>query len=126
MATSWGDAARELTGILEAETIYEADTNPADLNIPGYWVVPVSRTFDTLSGDNYTAVFDVYAIADVAVPADALDELSTMQDALVDLSTNYAGLHGLGTTAEIEAVILSGKSPDALPAVKMTITLEIE
>lgn len=125
MATSWGDAARELAQILEDETIYEADTNPADLNIPGYWVSPVSRTFETLGGD-YTAVFDVYAIADLAAPAEALDQLSAMQDALNDLSETHPGLHGLGTTAEIEAIILSGKSPDALPAIKITITLEVE
>ena len=126
MASSWGDAARELSEILEAETIYEADTNPADLNIPGYWVSPVSRTFDTLDHSSYTAVFDVYAIADLAAPADVLDQLSAMQDALIALSLSHPGLHGLGTTADIEAIILTGKSPDALPAIKTTITLEVE
>lgn len=124
--TSWGDAAREFAQIIEDGTEYEADTNPADLNIPGYWISPVSRTFETLDGGNYTAVFDVWAVTDLAAPVDALDGLSAMQDALNDLAAAHPGLHGLGTTAEIEALILSGKSPDALPAIKMTITLEVE
>lgn len=126
MASSWGEAARELAQILEAETPYEADTNSADLNIPGYWVSPVSRTFETLSHETYSAVFEVYAITDLAAPADALDGLSAMQDALNALADSHPGLHGLGTTAEIESIIIPGKSLDALPAVKFTITLEVE
>lgn len=121
MASNWASAAAELADLIEAQTDYEADVNPQDLNLPGYWVTPVSRSFDTLAGDDYSATFEVYAIAAMhTVPSTALEELSDMHDALI-----ATGL-GVGTgTAEIAAVQLSNKAPDALPALKITITVEV-
>lgn len=122
MATNWAAAAAELATILEAGTDYEADVNPQNLNLPGYWVTPVSRSFDTLERNEYTATFEVYAVSAMrSTPSAALEQLSDMHDALL-----ATGL-GVGTgTAEIAAVQLSNKAPDALPALKITIQVEVE
>ena len=122
MATNWAAAAAELATILEAGTEYEADVNPQNLNLPGYWVTPVSRSFDTLAREDYTATFEVYAVSAMqSTPSAALEQLSDMHDALL-----ATGL-GVGTgTAEIAAVQLSNKAPDALPALKITIQVEVE
>lgn len=121
MATNWAAATEELAQMLELQTPYEADANPQNLNLPGYWVTPVSRSFDTLAGEEYTATYEVYAVAAIrSVPTEALAELSDMHEAFIAT--------GIGTgaaTAEVAAVQLTNKAPDALPALKITIQVEV-
>lgn len=123
--TDFAQAAQDLADMLEAGTPYEADVNPQDLNLPGYWVTPVRRVFETLDTSSCTCIFDVFAVAQAApVPMQALAELSKMQDALN--ASTLPALNGAGNDGEITYVQLSNKSPDALPALKFTITLEVE
>lgn len=124
MASKWSEAAQQLAAMLEEQTQYEADANAQDLNLPGYWITPVSVNFDTLGGQTYLAAFDIYAItSNRSVPLDALDELSEMHTALRDTLGSVA----IGTgAAEVTAVTLGNKAPDALPALKISITVEVE
>lgn len=122
MADNWAAIAQAIATLLEENTDYEAEVNAQNLNVPGYWVTPVSRTFDTLSGEESTLVFEVYAISNPRGGADeALEQLSDMQAAVRALPEP---LNGQGNVAEVAAVQLSNKSPDALPALKMTIQVE--
>lgn len=124
MATNWALIANEIAGLLSEHTGYEAEVNAQNLNLPGYWVTPVSRHFDTLSGDHSSLVFEVYAISTPRGGADeALDLLSDMHAAIMDLPEP---LNGQGMLAEVAAVQLGNKSPDALPALKITIEIEEE
>ena len=124
MATNWAVIANQIAALIEDGTPYEAEVNAQNLNLPGFWVTPVSRHFDTLSGDHSTLVFEVYAISTPRGGADeALDELSKMHAAIMDLPEP---LNGQGMLAEVAAVQLGNKSPDALPALKITIEIEEE
>lgn len=122
MADNWAAIARAIADMLEAHTDYEAEVNAQNLNVPGYWVTPVSRTYDTLSGEESVLVFDIFAISSPRGGADeALEQLSDMQEAVRNLPDP---LNGQGNVAEVAAVQLSNKSPDALPALKITIQVE--
>lgn len=127
MAGNWADAANYVAQALAAATGYNAEVNAQDLNIPGYWVTPVSRSFDRLGVDVATLTFDVYAVTSSMPNATAaLEELSNMQDALISLGDTYPELRGHGLDAEIAQVQLSNKAPEPLPALRFTITVEDE
>lgn len=127
MASNWADAAKELADLIEHYTDYEADVQPANLNLPGFWVTPVSRDFDTLDGESYLATFEVFGITSPAPGVqDVLATLSDMQDALRTLGDTVPELHGIGQVAEIYQVSLDSKNPDGLPGIKTTITLEVD
>jgi len=122
MVASWSETTKELAQILFDGTSYEASPNPQDLNLPGYWVTPVSRSFDTLAGTGYTAIFEVFAVCpNYTTPIDSLDTLSAMHDEVRALNI------GVGdATAEVAAVQLTNKSADPLPALKITLQVEVE
>lgn len=122
MSDNWAVIAQAIADMLEEHTDYEAEVNAQNLNVPGYWVTPVSRSFDTLHGEESTLVFEVFAVSNPRGGADeALSQLSDMQEAVRMLPEP---LNGQGNIAEVAAVQLSNKSPDALPALKMTIQVE--
>lgn len=123
MADNWAAIAKVIADMLEANTPYEAEVNAQNLNVPGYWVTPVSREFNRL-GAGSTLIFEIYAISNPRGGADeALEQLSDMQQAIRDLPEP---LNGQGNTAEVASVLLNNKSADALPALKMTIQVEDE
>lgn len=123
MADNWAAIAKVIADILEANTPYEAEVNAQNLNVPGYWVTPVSREFNRL-GAGSTLIFEIYAISNPRGGADeALEQLSDMQQAIRDLPEP---LNGQGNAAEVASVLLNNKSADALPALKMTIQVEDE
>ena len=123
MADNWAEIAKAIAGMLEADTPYEAEVNAQNLNVPGYWVTPVSREFNRL-GAGSTLIFEIYAISNPRGGADeALEQLSDMQQAIRDLPEP---LNGQGNAAEVASVLLNNKSADALPALKMTIQVEDE
>ena len=123
MADNWAAIAKVIADMLEANTPYEAEVNAANLNVPGYWVTPVSREFNRL-GAGSTLIFEIYAISNPRGGADeALEQLSDMQQAIRDLPEP---LNGQGNAAEVASVLLNNKSADALPALKMTIQVEDE
>lgn len=123
MADNWAEIAKAIADMLEADTPYEAEVNAQNLNVPGYWVTPVSREFNRL-GAGSTLIFEIYAISNPRGGADeALEQLSDMQQAIRDLPEP---LNGQGNTAEVASVLLNNKSADALPALKMTIQVEDE
>lgn len=123
MADNWAEIAKVIAGLLRDNTDYEAEVNAQNLNVPGYWVTPVSREFNRL-GAGSTLVFEIYAISNPRGGADeALGRLSDMQQAIRDLPEP---LNGQGNTAEVASVLLNNKSADALPALKMTIQVEDE
>ena len=127
MATNWAAAAKELSDLIEQHTKYEADVQPANLNIPGFWVTPVSRDFDTLDGESSLVTFEVFGVVSPAPGViDVLTELSDMQDALRELGDTLPQLHGIAQFAEIYQVALDSKNPDGLPGIKTTITLEVD
>ncbi|AYN56963.1 hypothetical protein PBI_ATRAXA_7 [Arthrobacter phage Atraxa] len=126
MAGNWADAARYIAESLET-TGYNAKVNAQDLNIPGFWVTPATRTFDRLDASTATLTFDVYAVVSPMPNAEAaLEELSDMQDALIGLGETQPELRGQGLDAEVTQVQLSNKTPEPLPALKITITVEDE
>lgn len=123
MADNWAAIAKQIAGLLHDNTAYEAEVNAQNLNVPGYWVTPVSREFNRL-GSGSTLVFEIYAISNPRGGADeALEQLSDMQQAVRDLPEP---LNGQGNAAEVTSVLLNNKSSDALPALKMTIQVEDE
>lgn len=123
MADNWAVIAKAIAEMLEADTPYEAEVNAQNLNVPGYWVTPVSREFNRL-GAGSTLIFEIYAISNPRGGADeALEQLSDMQQAIRDLPEP---LNGQGNAAEVASVLLNNKSADALPALKMTIQVEDE
>lgn len=123
MADNWAAIAKVIADMLEANTPYEAEVNAQNLNVPGYWVTPVSREFNRL-GAGSTLIFEIYAISNPRGGADeALEQLSDMQQAIRDLPEP---LNGQGNAAEVASVLLNNKSADALPALKMTIQVEDE
>lgn len=123
MADNWAAIAKVIADMLEANTPYEAEVNAQNLNVPGYWVTPVSREFNRL-GAGSTLIFDIYAISNPRGGADeALEQLSDMQQAVRDLPPP---LNGQGNSAEVASVLLNNKAADALPALKMTIQVEDE
>lgn len=104
---------------------FNAETNLQNLNLPGYWITPRTRRLDTLAADRYTVDIDIYAIAGPAPdPLQALDELSTMQDALVQIGRNNR-LTGLGDQAEVYDMNLQNFSADPIPAFRIEHTLEV-
>ena len=124
MADNWAAIAKVIADMLEANTPYEAEVNAQNLNVPGYWVTPVSREFNRLGEDGSTLIFEIYAISNPRGGADeALEQLSDMQQAIRDLPEP---LNGQGNAAEVASVLLNNKSADALPALKMTIQVEDE
>lgn len=123
MADNWAAIAQAIAGMLHDNTEYEAEVNAQNLNVPGYWVTPVSREFNRL-GAGSTLIFEIYAISNPRGGADeALEQLSDMQQAIRDLPEP---LNGQGNAAEVASVLLNNKSADALPALKMTIQVEDE
>lgn len=123
-ADNWAIVAAEVAEAIESNSIYEAAVNPANLNLPGYWVTPVRRTYDTLARDRCTVELAVYAIAGpLPDPTATLETLSDMQDSLMDVG-DFMGW-SLGHDGEISEVALRNKAPDNLPALKFETTLEV-
>lgn len=122
MADNWAAIAETIADLIDAGTPYEAEVDASKLNLPGFWVTPVSRNFDTLDGDRSTLIFDILAITNPQGGAvEALGTLSDMQAAFRALPDP---LNSQGANAEVVSIQLPNQAPDGLPALRIQIEVE--
>ena len=116
MAAGYGTATAELVAMLEGAGL-NATADPRDLVLPGVWVAPALIDYDRLDGDVYAGQWELYLIAPDNGPTESLDALSELAGLLRAVVP-----FGEARTA---AVQLSNHSPDPLPALQVTIELEV-
>lgn len=122
MADNWAAIAETIAGLIDEGTPYEAEVDPTKLNLPGFWVTPVSRNFDTLDGDRSTLIFDILAITNPR--GGAVEALSTLSDMQAALRALPDPLNSQGANAEVVSIQLPNQAPDGLPALRIQIEVE--
>lgn len=116
MPAGYGTATAELVAMIEAAGL-NATADPRDLELPGVWVSPALIDYDRLDGDVYAGSWELYLIAPDNGPTVSLDILS-------DLATVVRRVLPFGEARSV-SVQLSNHSPDPLPALQVTIELEV-
>lgn len=109
------DALTDVTDALRGRGL-NADSDPRNLNIPGVWV-----TLDHYAGDRLTPDAATVTVALTVIVPDAGTPATLAQlDELVDV----IGVEFPGLGWEPRAVILPSQSPQPLPALTTTLTLD--
>jgi len=116
MATGYGTATLEVAAALTAAGL-EVETNVQDLQVPGAWLTPAAIDYDRLGLDRYTGAWSLYLIANGNQPTDSLDDLSTMAERVRTVFPAFR--------AEAVTVQLANHSPDPLPALLITIEMDV-
>lgn len=116
MATGYGAATTDLAAMLTAAGV-EVETNVQDIQLPGGWLTPSALDYDRMGEGAYTGAWSLYLIASGNEPTDSLDDLSTMAGKVRDVFPAFR--------AEAVTVQLANHSPEPLPALLITIEMDV-